>query len=63
MPVALTCATLPFDVENVIVRPASALPVALHAVAVSCCVPPTASETDGGESVTELTVSVVGPVA
>lgn len=54
-PVELTVAVVASDVVQVMVWPVSVAPFASSVVAVSCWVPPTASDGEDGDTVTEAT--------
>jgi hypothetical protein len=59
-PEAVTVATLGLRLENPMVIPDTGLPEASWAVAVSCAVLPAARLMLAGDSVTELTVELLG---
>src|ERR1051325_9558480 len=58
-PEALTAATAPLLVVQVMVRPLSAFPAESRAVALSCSVLPTATPAEAGLTVTEATGTTV----
>src|ERR1051325_10927985 len=60
-PEALTAATAPLLVVQVMVRPLSAFPAESRAVALSCSVLPTATPAEAGLTVTEATGTTVPP--